>query len=254
MAITGTGAVEREQSLLMMKVNSIWYPLGEDNESMERSRNNTVSQTKNVLGVSTSKVTKGNQITTVSPYLVRRDSAVSKELYEIDKLDKQNDDVKYTFMEVSIFDKVAEEKFAAWIQDGKIDLKSWGGPAADGLTAPFDIVWEGERTHGVYDRAANTFTPDDGIAALTVVSTAGSNATSTVVVVAPSLGTGNHYVYVATDEAQEVAYGDDLSAWTAFAAGSALTLADSPQFITVAEVDAANKAVKAGSAEIVYGG
>lgn len=254
MAITGTGAIEREQSLLMIKVNGIWYPLGEDNESMERTLNNTVSQTKNVLGVSKSKVTVGNQITSVSPYLVARDSAVGIELYEIDRKRKQLDELKYTFMEVSIFDKVADEKFAAWIQEGKIDLKSWGGAAADGLTAPFDIVWEGERTHGTYDRAANTFTPDDGIDALTVVSTAGGNATSTVVVVAPSLGTGNHYVYVATDEAQEVAYGDDLSAWTAFAAGSALTLADSPQFITVAEVDAANKAVKAGSAEIVYGG
>ena len=57
MAITGTGAVEREQSVLLIQINGIWYPIGEDNESMERTRNNTVTQTKNVL--SKTKTTVG---------------------------------------------------------------------------------------------------------------------------------------------------------------------------------------------------
>lgn len=253
MSIKGTGAIEREQSILMMKVNGVFYPLGEDCESMERTRNNTVTQTKNVLGTSTSKVTSGNQITSVSPYLVKRDSAVGKELYEIDRMNKQLDELKYTFMEVAIFDEVAPEKFAAWTQEGKVDLKSWGGSAADGLAAPFDIVWEGERTYGVYDRVANTFTPTDGIETLTVVSTEGSTSTTTNVVVSPSLATGNHYVYMTDDAATTVTYGEDLSAWDIFSAGSALTLADTPAYITIAEVDAANKAVKAGSAELIYG-
>ena len=113
---------------------------------MERTRNNTVTQTKNVLGKTKTKVTKGNQVTSVSPFLVARDSALGKELYEIDRLNKQLDEVKYRFMEVSIFDSKGDEKFAAWTQEAKIDLKSWGGSAADGLTAPFDIVWEGDRT------------------------------------------------------------------------------------------------------------
>ena len=141
MAITGTGAVEREYSVLLIQINGIWYPIGEDNESMERTRNNTVTQTKNVLGKTKTKVVKGNQVTSVSPFLVARDSALGKELYEIDRLNKQLDEVKYRFMEVSIFDKKGDEKFAAWTQEAKIDLKSWGGSAADGLTAPFDIVW-----------------------------------------------------------------------------------------------------------------
>ena len=73
------------------------------------------------------------------------------------------------------------------------DPLAGGGAAADGLTAPFDVVWEGDRTYGIYDRAANTFAPDDGIEELTVVSTAGSSATSTILLVAPQLSTGNHY-------------------------------------------------------------
>ena len=253
MAITGTGAVEREQSILFIQINGIWYPIGEDNESMERTRNNTVTQTKNVLGKTKTKVTKGNQVTSVSPFLVARDSALGKELYEIDRLNKQLDEVKYRFMEVSIFDSKGDEKFAAWTQEAKIDLKSWGGAATDGLTAPFDIVWEGDRTYGTYDRAANTFTSDGGIEELTVVSTAGGSATSTVLLVSPQLSTGNHYVYKGGASAQTVTEGQDVTSWSALSPGTAITLTGSPATITVVEADAAGKAVKAGSVAAVYG-
>ena len=40
--------------------------------------------------------------------------------------DQQLDEVKYRFMEVSIFDQMGDEKFAAWTQEAKVDLKSWG--------------------------------------------------------------------------------------------------------------------------------
>ena len=253
MAITGTGAVEREQSILFIQINGIWYPIGEDNESMERTRNNTVTQTKNVLGKTKTKVTKGNQVTSVSPFLVARDSALGKELYEIDRLNKQLDEVKFRFMEVSIFDEKGDGKYAAWTQEAKIDLKSWGGAAADGLTAPFDIVWEGDRTYGIYDRAANTFTSDGGIEELTVVSTAGGSATSTVLLVSPQLSTGNHYVYKGGASAQTVAEGQDVTSWSTLSPGTAITLTGSPATITVVEADAAGKAVKAGSVTAVYG-
>lgn len=254
MAITGTGAIEREQSLLLIQINGIWYPIGEDNETLERTRNNTVTQTRNVLGATKSKVTKGNQVTSVSPFLVARDSALGKELYEIDRLGKQLDELKYKFMEVSIFDVKGEEKFSAWTQYGKIDLKSWGGAAADGLTAPFDIVWEGDRTYGTYDRAANTFTADGGIEALTVVSTAGTSATTTTLFVSPQLSTGNHYVYKGAAKAETVTEGQDVSSWSNLAPGSTISLTGSPAVITVAEADAAGKAVRAGSVTAVYGG
>ena len=254
MAIKGTGAVEREQSILMIQLNGIWYPIGEDNDTLDRTRNNTVTQTKNVLGRTKSKVTTGNQITPVSPFIIARDSALGKELYEIDRLSKQLDELKYRFMEVSIFDEIGNEKFAAWTQDAKIDLKSWGGTAADGVAAPFDIVWEGERTFGVFDRAENTFTADGGIGSLTVVSTAGTGTTGTILVVAPQLDTGNHYVYKGGTSAQTVTAGQDLSSWSALAVGTSVSVTGSPSVITVAEVDAAGKAVKAGSANAVYGG
>ena len=253
MAIKGTGAVEREQSILMVQLNGIWYPIGEDNDTLDRTRNNTVSQTKNVLGVTKSKVTTGNQVTSVSPFLIARDSALGKELYEIDRMNKQLDELKYKFMEVSIFDEVGTEQFAAWTQDAKIDIKTWGGTAADGVAAPFDIVWEGERIYGVYDRAANTFTPDNGIGTLSVVSTAGTGATGTMLFVSPQLETGDHYVYKGGTKAETVTAGMDCSSWTALAVGTNISVTGSPAVITVAEVDAASRAVKFGSVTAVYG-
>jgi len=253
MAINGTGAIEREQSILFIELNGIWEPIGEDNEELVRTRNNSVTQKKNVLGKTRTTVTSGNEITEVSPYLVARDSALGRELYEIDRMKKQLDDVKHRFMEVSIFDEVGNEKFAAWTQYAKIDLKSWGGSAEDGLAAPFDIVWEGERTYGVYDRATNTFSAEGGIAGLTVVSSAGVGATGISIFVSPALSTGNHYVYYGGDNAQTVTEGQDLSEWSALSVGSNISIAGSPAVITVAEVNAANKAVRVGSVNAVYG-
>lgn len=251
--ITGTGAIEREKSILFVQLNGVWYPIGEDNESLERTRNNTVTQTKNVLGKTKTKITKGNQTTSVSPYLIARDSPLGKELYEIDRLDKQLDELKHKFMEVSIFDSKGDDKYAAWTQEAKIDVKSWGGSAADGLAAPFDVVWEGDRTYGTYDRATNTFSSDDGIGELTVVSTAGTSATSTVLLVAPQLATGNHYVYKGGTSTQNVTEGQDVTSWTVLSPGTAITLSGSPATITVVEADAAGKACRAGSVTAVYG-
>ena len=244
------GAVKREKSMLFTAINSIWYPLGEDNESLTRNRNNAVSQVKNVLGKNKATVTNGNQITSVDPYKLTSDNPLSNELYEIDRLSKELDELKYKFMEVSIFDEVEPGKFRAWVQDGLIDLKSWGGQN-DGLYAPFDIVWTGERVHGVYDQALNQFTPTAAIASLTVVSTAGSGTGKTIVMVAPALSTGNHYRYKAGTAVTAVTANQDLSSWATLAVGREISATGA--VITVAEVDASASAIKSGSATAVYG-
>ena len=221
---------------------------------MERTRNNTVTQTKNVLGKTKTKVVKGNQVTSVSPFLVARDSALGKELYEIDRLNKQLDQVKYTLYGGLYFRQQGRRKVRGMDAGSKDRPQELGRfHAADGLTAPFDIVWEGDRTYGIYDRAANTFTSDGGIEELTVVSTAGGSATSTVLLVSPQLSTGNHYVYKGGASAQTVAEGQDVTSWSTLSPGTAITLTGSPATITVVEADAAGKAVKAGSVTAVYG-
>lgn len=244
------GAVKREKSILFAAVNSLWYPLGEDNESMTRTRNNAVSQVKNILGKSKATVSSGNQITSVDPYKITSDNPLSAELYEIDRKSKELDELKYNFMEVSIFDEVEPGKYRAWTQDGLIDLKSWGGQN-DGLYAPFDIVWTGERVQGVYDQALNIFTPSDSINTLQVVSTAGSGAGKTIITVAPAVGTGNHYRYKAGSTAQTVTANEDLSAWDVLAVGRDVDTTG--ETITIAEVDAGASAVKTGSTTVVYG-
>lgn len=248
--LKGKGAVLREQSILFILINGVWYPIGEDNESLTRTRNNNVSQTKNVLGGTKATVAKGNQITTVDPFRIDANSPLAAELYEIDRLSKQLDDLRYPFMEVSLFDEIEHQKYAAWKQDAMIDLKSWGG-SNDGLYAPFDAVWTGDRTPGVYDQALNTFTPSGDINTLTVTSTAGGEENTTIITVMPGIGTGNHYRYKAGSAAEAVTANEDLSAWTPLAVAS--ELAATGAIITVAEVNPAAMAVRYGSAAIVYG-
>ena len=114
-----------------------------------RTMNNNVNSIVDVLGVTAVDVTKGVQTTTVDPVKFRKDSEVSKILYNIYKYNKDGTDVEYEFMEV-FRDDVINNGYAAFIQMGAVDLKSWGGDAK-AVNSPFDIHWKGERTHGVFN-------------------------------------------------------------------------------------------------------
>jgi hypothetical protein len=91
------------------------------------------------------------------------------------------------------------------------------------------------------------------LGALTVVSAAGAGATKTVITVTPAKAAGNKLVYLAGAAATDVVVNQDLSTWTEFTSGSELTLAGTETHITVAEINASNRAVKAGSVELVFG-
>lgn len=88
---------------------------------------------------------------------------------------------------------------------------------------------------------------------LTVTSEAGSKTGDTKITVEPNPIGGHKLVYkTAASTAPSVTYGQDLSAWTEIQNGSEIT-ATSGHKITVAEVTAEGKALKAGSADIVSG-
>jgi hypothetical protein len=78
---------------------------------------------------------------------------------------------------------------------------------------------------------------------LTVSSAAGSTSGKTKLTVTPTIGSGNSYLYMTG--AQTPAVGAVLSAWTAWD-GTADITAATGDILTVAEVDSAGKAVKAG--------
>lgn len=78
---------------------------------------------------------------------------------------------------------------------------------------------------------------------LAVSSAAGSTSGTTKLSVTPTIGSGNSYRYMAG--AQNPAVGAVLSAWTAWGGTSDITAATG-DILTVAEVDSAVKAVKAG--------
>lgn len=91
------------------------------------------------------------------------------------------------------------------------------------------------------------------LASLTVTSTAGTaSGDSNIAVSGYSLGSGESYVYkTAASAAPTVAYGDDVSTWTALTSGSDITPAAGDTKITVAVKDAYGRAVGSGSATLV---
>ena len=85
---------------------------------------------------------------------------------------------------------------------------------------------------------------------LNVTSIEGSKSGNTVIEVSPETSMGNRLVYKVATAATDVTYDEDLSAWKDIANGEEIT-ATKGQYITVAEVDAENKAKRAGNAVIV---
>jgi len=87
---------------------------------------------------------------------------------------------------------------------------------------------------------------------LTVTSAAGASG-KTAITVTPTKLPGNSYVYKThATTAPAVTIGQDLTSWTAWD-GSAEITATSTHKITVAEVNASNKAVKAGNTTVTSG-
>lgn len=88
---------------------------------------------------------------------------------------------------------------------------------------------------------------------LTVTSAAGTSAGKSKITVTPTADSGNKLVYkTAASTAPAVTYNKDLSSWTEFQNGSELELTNGHK-ITVAEVTADGKALKAGNATVVSG-
>lgn len=249
MAIKGTGLAKREESVLLIKLNGVLYPIGKNTPDMSRSLNNTVDQNQDVLGNTNTTIAQGNQVTAVTPFKFEKDSEIAKELYRIYKEGRTLDELRYQFIEVFLFDEVSEGVCSAFMQNAKINLQSWGGNY-DSLYAPFELYWEGERVHGKFDVKTRVFTPDDSIETLTIGSVAGEDFGDTIITVSPSIGTGNHYRYKTGESAEEVVANQDVSLWNVLATG--VDIAPTGAVITVAEVDASAKVIKFGSTAVVY--
>jgi hypothetical protein len=101
------------------------------------------------------------------------------------------------------------------------------------------------------DMPMEFYSLDGIIDVLTVVSAAGTTAgTTKLTITGHTLGESESYVYKVGDAAETVNYGDSLAAWTDWN-GTADIEAATGKKITVAVVDASDKAVAAGSATVV---
>lgn len=161
MAIEGTGKIKREAVMHFVNVGTTaepeWEQLGDGIEELTREMNNNVDAKTDITGKTEVTVTKGNQVSSFSPFLARKESKLFQKLYKIYTDDLDLSDVEMEFLEVSVFDKVAEGTYSAIKQVGAIDLKSYGG-STTGLDLPFDVNYLGKKIKGNFAVATKTFT------------------------------------------------------------------------------------------------
>lgn len=137
---------------------AFYEAIGKDNEDMSRTMNNEVNSFKNVLGVTSTEVTKGAQTTTVDPFKQESDSKMAEFLQRIYFEDLEGSDVEMEFIEVSMNGEVDEAGgYPAFKQTGAIALQSHGGDTT-GISDPFDINWKGARVYGTFNPTTKEFT------------------------------------------------------------------------------------------------
>lgn len=163
MAIAGTGLISRKSLMHFVNVGTSsepeWELLGDGIEELSREMNNNVETKQDILGQTSTTVTKGNQVSSFDPFKCRKDSKLFQKLYQIYTDDLELSDVEMEFLEVSVFDEISEGTYAAIKQVGAVDLKSIGGDTT-GLDMPFDVNYIGAKVKGQFVASTKTFTAD----------------------------------------------------------------------------------------------
>lgn len=167
----GSGKFNREDHITFFNANvtsvdekgikygasPIWKPFGEDNEEITREMNNELNATKNVLGRTNIDHSGGAQTTSLDPIAIRSNDELSYILYMIYKYGLTGDKATLQCMEVTYADKQADGKYGAFTEDAVVDLTSWGGDTTK-LNAPATLNWKGNKVHGTFSTADNSFT------------------------------------------------------------------------------------------------
>lgn len=170
---SGSGKFNREDSILFMNLkvtsanengivfdteNPTWVPIGEDNDEIVREHNHDIEAKKNVLGKITINATPGAETTEIDPIAIRGNEELSYILYIIHKYSLVGDKTAFPCMEVSLFDKqTTEGTYGAFTETAIIDEKSFGGGTSE-IDAPITLNWKGDKVHGTYNLAQNSFT------------------------------------------------------------------------------------------------
>lgn len=166
MSIKGEGKIKRKDVMHFANVGTKsepeWEQVGDGIEELTREMNNNVEAKTDITGNTSVTVSKGNQVSSVSPFKAKKESKLFQKLYQIYTDDLELSDVEMEFLEVSVFDEISEGLYSAIKQNAAIDLKSFGGPTT-GLEMPFDINYMGEKEKGNFDPTTKTYTKSTGV-------------------------------------------------------------------------------------------
>lgn len=166
--ITGTGEIKRAEFKMFVdssegKDNTEWELIGSKMEDLSMTMNPNVETITDVTGVTTTALDKYEENSDVSTYRARRESKLSKILYDIVKEKKTLSDVERDFLFVNVFSGT-EGKWDAWKQKAVIAVQSYGGDTK-GLNIPFQLYFIGNRTYGTVRIEDGTVTFSEGVGA-----------------------------------------------------------------------------------------
>ena len=138
-----------------------FYRLGQDLEEFNVDMNPEFESVKNILGASSTQMKGYDPQSSVSPYYADKDDGLHPKLQKIIDTRATGADTSTTAIEVHLWeeDAVATGSYVAYKEDATFVINSYGGDTA-GYQIEFDVKYNGNRTKGLFNLAAKTFTPD----------------------------------------------------------------------------------------------
>lgn len=149
--VEGTGDIKREEFMILIDVSesqdySELELLGVKVEDMGIDMNPNVEKSKDVTGNVRAELDKYEKQTGVAPYFARRESKLSKWLYNVVREERTHSDVERNCVCVNVF-AGSGNSFDAWAQKVIVAVQRYGGDVK-GLQIPFDLHWTGPKTFG----------------------------------------------------------------------------------------------------------
>ena len=129
--------------------------IGEDNTDLSRNQAWNVSSCKVVTGKVTATSSRGGASMSVDPFYCRKDSEIALLLQDIDKNEKDLDDIKHWYYEAKI-DELGKTIYA-FKQYADVKPISFGGPAINADAIPFELSLGGKKTELNFDFVTNQF-------------------------------------------------------------------------------------------------
>ncbi len=130
--------------------------IGTGVSDLSRTQSWNVTNEKDITGVTDASVARGEETLDISPYYTRKDSPLALLLQKIDENELEQDDIVYWYYEAKVDDE--GETIQAWKKRAHVMPQSFGGPADNTDSIPFNLALSGKKIPVSFDFATMIFT------------------------------------------------------------------------------------------------